>query len=405
MEANSGQIDVKIRRVFHRDKFRLGLFFPFSNALKQEAKTLGATYSKTHHCWYLEDKNETIEKIKHAFKDKAWLDYREINGLLSPSEEKHFKIAYKARISNYKMPQAVASAEKPVSTLRVPDEYKETLLIRRYSQSTVNTYSGMFLKFMRYVHPKHPKDVSEEEIKKYMNNLVQANQVSQSTHNQAINAIKFYYEHVLGLEKKKYWLDRPRKEEKLPRIISEQDVARMIGSTTNVKHQMIIAMLYSTGMRRSELTNLRIQDIDIDRAQINIRGAKGKKDRVTILSKHMASAIHRYLDLYHPKYWFLENPKRTKYSDNSVGKVVKDMSKRVNLADVTPHVLRHSFATHLMDNGTDVRIIQALLGHKSLETTQIYTHVTNRNLAGIINPLDRIIDSNTTPTRLIGDDQ
>ena len=107
MEANSGQIDVKIRRVFHRDKFRLGLFFPFSNALKQEAKTLGATYSKTHHCWYLEDKNETIEKIKHAFKDKAWLDYREINGLLSPSEEKHFKIAYKARISNYKMPQAV----------------------------------------------------------------------------------------------------------------------------------------------------------------------------------------------------------------------------------------------------------------------------------------------------------
>ena len=138
------------------------------------------------------------------------------------------------------------------------------------------------------------------------------------------------------------------------------------------------------------MTNLRIQDIDIDRAQINIRGAKGKKDRVTILSKHMASAIHRYLDLYHPKYWFLENPKRTKYSDNSVGKVVKDMSKRVNLADVTPHVLRHSFATHLLEQGTNLLIIQRLMGHANLSNTLKYLHVQKLALEQVVNPLDEL---------------
>ena len=189
----------------------------------------------------------------------------------------------------------------------------------------------------------------------------------------------------------------------MPKVLSENDIVRLITATKNLKHQIIVSILYSTGMRRGEIVNIRLQDIDFDRRQIRINGGKGKKDRVTLLSEHMSSGLQHYIDQYNPKYWLIENVNRTKYSDNSVGKVVRDLSRKAGLKDVTPHVLRHSFATHLMDNGTDLRIIQSLLGHESIETTQIYTHVSNKNLAGIVNPLDRIINEKSNAAMILDD--
>jgi len=209
---------------------------------------------------------------------------------------------------------------------------------------------------------------------------------------------------VLGLEKKKYWLDRPRKENKLPRVLSEEDVIRVIAAANNVKHQCMIAMLYSAGLRRSELINLRLQDVDMNRKQVWVRGGKGKKDRVTLLSAHLIVALNHYLDKYKPNYWLFEGLRRKQYSANSLGAVVKQSAARAGLNRVTPHMLRHSFATHLMDHGTDTRVIQSLLGHQSIETTQIYTHVTTRNLQKIVNPLDQIFSSNADHKRLIGND-
>ncbi|MDB4104869.1 tyrosine-type recombinase/integrase [Salibacteraceae bacterium] len=401
MEAQTGQLEVKIRRIFHRGKFRLGLFFPFSDELKQAAKALDATYSKTHRCWYIKDQDNSIEKITTAFKGKAWLEYKQINALLSPDDERHFKEAYRARLTKSDVAHPIAVVEKKAPVIHIPAEYKDTLLRRRYSKNTVNTYTSMFLKFMRYVHPTHPKDVTEDEIKAYMNKLVADNQVSQSTHNQTINAIKFYYEYVLGLEKKKYWIDRPRKEEKLPDVLSENQALNLISAGNNLKHQCIMALLYSAGLRRGEIINLRIEDVKMDRGQIFVRGGKGKKDRVTILGDSIKIGLVRYLAEYKPNYWLFEGPNRKQYSATSVGQIVRTAAKKAGIKKATPHMLRHSFATHLMDHGTDLRLIQTMLGHESIETTAIYTHVSTRDLQKIVNPLDRILSNKPIAVRLI----
>ena len=395
---------VQVFRLFHREKFRLGLYYPVNSELKRLAKTLTKSYSKTYKCWYVDDDPKSLDNIIAAFKGMAWVDYKEINSKLSDIELRAYKAAYYDQLGPKESLKKAAVKKVDTPRIVIPKEYREVLIRRRYSKSTVSTYSAMFGQFVAHFAPTPPAELTEEQIKTYMNHLVEKRKLSQSTHNQAINAIKFYYEHVLGLEKKKYWLDRPRKENKLPRVLSEEDVIRVIAAANNVKHQCMIAMLYSAGLRRSELINLRLQDVDMNRKQVWVRGGKGKKDRVTLLSAHLIVALNHYLDEYKPNYWLFEGLRRKQYSANSLGAVVKQSAARAGLNRVTPHMLRHSFATHLMDHGTDTRVIQSLLGHQSIETTQIYTHVTTRNLQKIVNPLDQIFSSNADHKRLIGND-
>ena len=154
-----------------------------------------------------------------------------------------------------------------------------------------------------------------------------------------------------------------------------------------------MGLLYSSGLRRGELINLKKSDINIDRRQVIVRGGKGNKDRVTILSDRMASALHKYYDLHNPAVWVFEGQGGNQYSGSSIAQLVRDAAKKAGVeTKITPHVLRHSFATHLMDKGTDTRYIQELLGHKSLETTAIYAHVSTRDLSKIKSPLDAIFE-------------
>lgn len=388
---------VTLSPITHRDHRAVLIQFDREEIdLKHKCQEIGARFTKTHKGWWIPRSRNDVKELYKHFEPLAYVDYTAFK------TKKAVKTELKPKPDTSKQPVSYSSSFTATqqSALR---NIEEKLLMRRYSESTVQTYVQMFKHFMRYYSSKNPKDLSEEEIKAFMHDLVKHNKIAQSTHNQYINAIKFYYEQVLGQEKKKYWLERPRKEQKLPRVLSENDIVRLMTATKNLKHQIIIAVLYSTGMRRGEIVNVRLEDIDFERKQIRIKGGKGKKDRVTLLSEHMVSGLQHYLNRYKPKYWLIENSNRTKYSDNSVGKVVRDLSRKVGLKDVTPHVLRHSFATHLMDNGTDLRIIQSLLGHESIETTQIYTHVSNKNLARIINPLDKIINENSESTRFLGD--
>lgn len=197
-----------------------------------------------------------------------------------------------------------------------------------------------------------------------------------------------------------YWIPRPRKETKLPVVASEEEVIRLFVASDNLKHQCIMALLYSSGLRRGELINLRVSDINIDRRQIFVRGGKGKKDRTTILSDRMANALIKYMEEYRPKHWMFEGPNGKQYTGVSVGKIVTNAAIKAGIkTKMSPHVLRHSFATHLMDKGTDIRYIQELLGHTKLETTAIYTHVSIRDLQKIKSPLDRIFDEKALKDR------
>ena len=271
--------------------------------------------------------------------------------------------------------------------------YANLLEVRKYSQSAFTTYGYFFKQFLAAHPDKNPPDISEQEIIAHVIKTVKEHGYANKTQNQIINSIKFYYEKVLELDKKTYWIPRPRKETKLPVVASEEEVIRTIVASNNLKHQCIMGLLYSSGLRRGELVNLKLADINLDRRQVFVRGGKGKKDRTTILSDRMANALLKYYELYQPKVWVFEGANGGQYSGSSIGHLVANAAKKAGIkTKMSPHVLRHSFATHLMDKGTDTRYIQELLGHKSLETTAIYAHVSTRDLSKIKSPLDAIFD-------------
>lgn len=186
-----------------------------------------------------------------------------------------------------------------------------------------------------------------------------------------------------------YAIERPRKESKLPKVISKEEVVDIIENTNNLKHRGIVQLLYGSGLRQSELLNLRIKDIDSKRMLVRVEGSKGNKDRLTLLSKTALKDLRKYYIKYEPELFLFEGKKGTKYSAASVLKIVKAAAEKARIRTrVTPHVLRHSFATHLLEAGTDLRQIQVLLGHGSSKTTEIYTHVATNTFETIKNPLD-----------------
>ena len=218
---------------------------------------------------------------------------------------------------------------------------------------------------------------------------IQLRNISVSQQNQRINAIKFYYEKVLNRKKEYYRISRPRKESKLPTVLTKEEVNSLIQMTKNLKHRCILMTIYSGGLRRSELINLKVTDIDSQRMLIKVCGAKGKKDRYTLLSERLLSELRKYYKVYLPRQWLFEGQEGGPYSATSIERIFRDAVGRAGIKKyVTPHSLRHSFATHLLEQGTNLRYFQELLGHSSTKTTQIYTRVASNSLMKIRNPLD-----------------
>lgn len=201
----------------------------------------------------------------------------------------------------------------------------------------------------------------------------------------AINAIKFYYEIVLEMPNRFYSIERPRKESKLPKVLSKEEIISIINHTNNIKHKCIVSLLYSSGLRRNELLQLKLKDIDSRRMVIRVEQAKGNKDRYTVLNKSVLDDMRKYFKIYKPKTYLFENPiSYNKYSSSSVLQIVVKSAINAGIKErVTPHMLRHSFAMHLLESGTDIRYIQLLLGYNSTKTTEIYTHVPTNSFTGI----------------------
>ncbi|MFC2089232.1 site-specific tyrosine recombinase/integron integrase [Bacteroidota bacterium] len=275
---------------------------------------------------------------------------------------------------------------------KLPAGYLEKLKIKRYSESTIRAYSTYMLDYMLAFDGQDLTAITTEEINAYILDLIRNKEISESQQNIRINAIKFYYEKVLGRKKEYYNIDRPRKGNELPKVISEEEVLAILKNTENLKHKAILATFYSAGLRRSEIINLRIQDIFFDKKMIFVRGGKGKKDRTTILADSNSELLKKYMKIYKPNYWMFEGLNRKQYSATSILCILNKAVEKSGInKHITPHMLRHSFATHLMEQGVDGRYIQTILGHASIKTTEIYTHVSKKSLANIISPLDKII--------------
>jgi len=264
-----------------------------------------------------------------------------------------------------------------------PEEYLLKLELKRYSNNTVRAYVNCFEAFINHYGNFDPMDINENEIRSYLQKLIQEGK-SSSYINQAINSIKFFYEMVHGMPNRFYTIVRPRKETKLPKVLSKNEIMAIIGNTNNIKHKCIIALLYSSGLRRNELLNLKVTDIDSKRMMVRIVRAKGNKDRLTVLSNALLKDLKLYYREYRPKEFLFEGAKGGRYSATSVLNIIDSAAKKAGIQrKVSPHMLRHSFATHLLENGTDIRHIQLLLGHNSTKTTEIYTHVANRTFMNI----------------------
>ena len=276
-----------------------------------------------------------------------------------------------------------------------PKEYHEQLERRRYSPNTVQTYLSLFEQFLNYFPDTPPEKLGNEEVMIFQTYLVKEKKVSTSSQNQYINAIKFYFEKVLGREKGYYHIERPIKEFKLPKVLTEKEVAAILNSVHNLKHKAMLLLVYSSGLRAGELINLRINDIDGEQMRLFVRGGKGKKDRVTILSQKALEVLRKYFKEYRPKEYLFEGQNSGKYSSTSLRKVFERALVNSKIKKkVTLHSLRHSFATHLLEQGVDIRYIQVLLGHNSSKTTEVYTHITHKGWNKIISPLDILKDMN-----------
>ncbi|MDG2369976.1 MAG: tyrosine-type recombinase/integrase [Flavobacteriales bacterium] len=267
-------------------------------------------------------------------------------------------------------------------------QIQQRLIIKRYSQSTVSTYLSCLTHFFNFHKAKDIESLSKQDILYYLESLVKKG-YSKSSQNQYINSIKFYYEKFLEREKQYYFIDRPIKDKKLPIVLSKEEVQCLFNQLYNLKHKTILVLIYSCGLRISELINLKINDIDTQRMLIQIRNSKGNKDRQVQLAEQIHQLIKRYNNEYKPKQFLFNGLNSYQYSTASIQKIIKRAAIKAGIRkNVTPHTLRHSFATHLLEDGIDIRYIQTILGHSNIQTTQIYTHVSSRHLKNIKNPTD-----------------
>ena len=245
---------------------------------------------------------------------------------------------------------------------------------------------------MAFFEKKSIDLLSKKDIQEFILYLIQHEKVSPSTQNQYINAIKFYYEMVLNQPKMVFAIERPRKRNHLPKIISEHEVLGLLRATQNLKHKAITCLLYASGLRISEVIHLNVSDLDFTNHTILIKQSKGFKDRLSIMGEATALVLKKYLKIYQPKIHLFEGQFGGSYSPRSINKFLKQNAKKAGISvNISAHMLRHSFATHLLDNGTDIRFIQELLGHSSTKTTQRYTHVSQFMLKRIESPIDRIL--------------
>ena len=268
---------------------------------------------------------------------------------------------------------------------------KSQLYIRNYSPRTIASYISSLNNFAEWLIQEKVNQVTDKEVEKYLYHLKKNRNRSISGMKQTVASLKILFTDILKKEIPDSLNIRFRKEEKIPVVLSVEEVAAVIKAVNNLKHKVILMTIYSAGLRLSECLALTVADMDFDRNQIRIRQGKGKKDRQTVLSRTLLSEMKDYLIKFCPKIFLFEGQKGGRYSASSVQAIMKRAVKKSGIKKhATVHTLRHSFATHLLENGTDIRFIQELLGHKRLETTQIYTHISKIAFDRIKSPLDRL---------------
>jgi integrase/recombinase XerD len=272
--------------------------------------------------------------------------------------------------------------------------FQNQLRLLNYSPNTFSSYISWFGIFLRYFPNQRPSKITKDAILQFLLQYRNRPGWSASGQNQLINSIKFFYEKVCRQPALVFDLPRPQKPETLPTVFDEREIAALINAATNLKHKTILCLAYAGGLRISEIVSLKITDIDSKRMVINLRQSKGMKDRVIMLSENLLNMFRTYYKMYRPKIYMFEGQAGRQYSSRSIGLIMQHCKKKAGITKKgSIHAIRHSFATHLLEGGTDILSIKDLLGHNSLRTTMIYTHVSKKHISKIQSPLDKLLPS------------
>jgi integrase/recombinase XerD len=504
---------IVLRRIFHREKWRYGIFFDIDQKLISQVRKLnGARFSNTQKCWYVDDKEENLKQIIFLFREDAdidiseisssqdvagrkaendviperleapaavpvkrdplpsyyeengnrtvqsvsgtekknkekWKNYGPVEFTINESDDKliikftgNYDQEWISELKSYghvsydpvtfewllgwsrmkvdsladyfsskgvevivkKAPVAPVMKEKredcgsEIRERQLGNEATEGiekvrrhLAEKRYSGRTVEAYVSLLELFFKYFSAVAPSDITEDDISDFFHDYITFYNYSRSFHNQLISAIKIYYKLNGSTIIDSSQLGRPRRARALPKVFSKEEVKNILNSTRNTKHMLLLWMIYSCGLRRSEAINIRLKDLDRERGILNIREAKGMNDRIVPVPAMVWEKIDEYRQGYRPVFWLFEGQDGGKYSVESVYRVFKQALKTAGIKkDVGVHSLRHSYATHLHESGLDIRYIQELLGHRSSRTTEIYTHVSRRNLVLVRSPIE-----------------
>ena len=384
--------NILVKKVVHRKKVQLLLLFPFNFELKERVKQLeGYQWSKTLRGWYTEFSSENMNRLKEALKNevKFTLDASVYNTI---------------EIKPTRIPRTISEENKEVIRL-----YVKYLRGKCYSESTVKTYFTFIADFFNYTKDTPIESFTNRTVEQFLEDVFVPKKYSISSHRQFISAMKLFKAFYPECSINDLNLKRPKKSKILPIVLSKEEIIDLLRCTKNLKHRAVLAMIYSAGLRISEVLDLELQSIDIDRRQIIVKNSKGRRDRNIILAESFIPLLLNYFNSYEPERYFVEGKPGTKYSAESVRAFLKRSCINANITKrVTPHTLRHSYATHLLENGIDLRYIQELLGHAKPETTMIYTHVSKKDLLNIKSPLDIALkslirtDKNNTNIRLSG---
>jgi len=384
----------------HKGMEIIALRYPFDQALNKAVRKLAEVkWSQTHRCWYLPMEESVCKKAIAGLKPFAVIDTGLLKQYLERRRKQPARLPETTQTTDLSLlppgpSRAVVYKQAEIHAVNshVLPVMKEQLVLKGYSPSTIRTYTNEMVQLLKALGELPADELKSGHLKKYLLYCHDKLRLKENTLHSRMNALKFYYEQVLKNEKLFWTIPRPKKQLILPKVLSDAEIGRLFRAISNPKHKAILFTAYSAGLRVSEVVNLKQRDIDTDRMTLFIERAKGKKDRVVNLSPLLLDILRAYIKLSEPRprvYLFEGETPGQSLSIRTAQSVFLEARKKAGISKkVSFHALRHSFATHLLEKGVDIRYIKDILGHFNIKTTERYTHVSRRALVNISSPLD-----------------
>lgn len=372
--------EITIAHALYNNKEKIFINFKYDSATIELVKKIAdAKWSQTNKCWFISYYAEALQLIKNTFEAKG-ITIKLLNKYEDVIKPNHVKI---------KKPSDALPDLNKVQKEKT-NQFNYWLKSKRYSGSTIGTYMDSIQIFLRYYSTKNLSEITNEDLIIFNNEYILANHYSASYQNQIVNAVKLFFRNIENKQLQPELIHRPKTQKLLPNVLSKEEIKLILNAHSNIKHKAMLSLIYSCGLRCGEMLRLKPEHIDSKRNILIIKQSKGSKDRITPLSNKIILMLRDYYHLHKPKEWLFEGQKQGEpYDERSLQNVLKQAIVKCQIKKpVSLHWLRHSYATHLLENGTDLRYIQEILGHSSSKTTEIYTHVSTKNIQKIISPFD-----------------